>query len=148
MCGRTAGSVCVCVCTRLHAICIVVMRAPGMMECTTTELWGCARAGATVACAHAASFPSLFPVLMMMLIIYSASFHPPRRTNTCTMYTCTHTRAPKGTSLQQQTRQHLLGHKLWFMRDGERCGETFGLLTGFSVRWAATLGFSGTSSPG
>lgn len=74
----------VCVRVRLHAICIVVMRAPRMMECTTV---GCACTSVSVACARAASFSSLFPVLMMMLIICSAYFHPPQahqRAHTCT----------------------------------------------------------------
>lgn len=117
-------------CARLHAICITVMRAPGMMECTTIRLWVHTCVGVSVVCARAAKCSPLFPVLMMMLIICSASFL------LLQAHRHTYTRTPTTTSLQQ-TLQQLLGHKLWFMSEGEMIwGDVvFRFLTGFTVKW-------------
>lgn len=121
----------------------------GMMECTSIGCgWACARVWGQ--CARVEGFSSLFPVLMMRLIICSASFRLPQAHVHTRARTYTHACV---TSLRQQTQQHLFGHKLRLVREGERRGERRGsrcvrVHSRFGVKRAVKLCFSGTSPPG
>lgn len=145
-------------CARLHAICIVVMRALGDDGVHLHRVWVSVRARVGGSAHVRGGFSSLFPVLMMRLIICSASFHPPQahvhtRARTYALArTRAHTHACV-TSPRQQTQQHLFGHKLRLVREGERRGERRGsrrvrVHSRFGVKRAVKLCFSGTSPPG